>query len=627
MAALEQIDALRKQNKDLLKNLKKQTEKLHQLTLSWPDEKDKSRRSEYEAFTVGSVFLTERNGAQPSPSSPTALKTIKISDEHVSEHCEDPTPDQHKHKHKPSSEVTKYSTLLQDSDNSRWKGRSRSVRLMLPKSAPLTADGDQRETDSATTAGLEDTVSERHMQPLLGYDWIAGLLDAESSLADRSEQFFSELRSFRQVNRDELPSVADLASSTLDGEEPQAPADTHQCKRSADLCLRNIALSCHEGTFCYRINSRLFAVPLDAQAACPVCKMPKSEHSHTETEPALIRVSIPRSTLLPAHQYKAHRRCSFDSSDSLSLPSHCLSGWSNPTLNSGSQMSSLDLRGSMTKPAATRGSFSSWFDNKLLFPFIHASCPKKCANEDKNQVEVVPCTQKSNRVCFCKPGFYCEERYEYNTYCHRCVPCETGTFSSKSSLDPICTRHTDCARLGMEKVKEGNATQDRECAYATAKMEFLYTPSSIINTINTASTLKRGEHQILSNSQSNSSTDMETKIPLGNNVREVKSQNMEMTPQSGVVRQVTVEHNGRGENVNNTVGSIYIYSPGTVILGSNSGDKKEEAGVCEEAHPLIGSPQQESNPPSQEVRIRISAQEQTAEEELSLSFPVPATGK
>lgn len=83
MAALEQIDALRKQNKDLLKNLKKQSEKLHQLTLSWPDEKDKSHRSEYEAFTVGSVFLTERNGAEPLPSSPTALKTIKISGQNI----------------------------------------------------------------------------------------------------------------------------------------------------------------------------------------------------------------------------------------------------------------------------------------------------------------------------------------------------------------------------------------------------------------------------------------------------------------------------------------------------------------------------------------------------------------
>lgn len=63
-----------------------------------------------------------------------------------------------------------------------------------------------------------------------------------------------------------------------------------------------------------------------------------------------------------------------------------------------------------------------------------------------------------------------------------------------------------------------------------------------------------------------------------------------------------------------------------VILGSNSGDKKEEAGLCEEGVPLISRPQQESNPPSQEVRIRISAQEE-AEEELSLSFPVPATEK
>lgn len=66
-----------------------------------------------------------------------------------------------------------------------------------------------------------------------------------------------------------------------------------------------------------------------------------------------------------------------------------------------------------------------------------------------------------------------------------------------------------------------------------------------------------GDHQILSNSQSNSSIDMETKIPLGSDVREVKGQSMEMIPQSGVVRQVTVEHNGRGENVNNTVGESW----------------------------------------------------------------------
>lgn len=34
-----------------------------------------------------------------------------------------------------------------------------------------------------------------------------------------------------------------------------------------------------------------------------------------------LRVSIARSALLPPHKYKAHRRCSFDPSDSLALPS------------------------------------------------------------------------------------------------------------------------------------------------------------------------------------------------------------------------------------------------------------------------------------------------------------------
>ncbi|XP_056324322.1 migration and invasion-inhibitory protein [Danio aesculapii] len=353
MAALNKLDALRKKNRDLLEKLKKQSEKLHQMIISDSQEEDRNLSSVCELFTAP---LKEKNGEQPPlASASTAWKTIQTSDEQLPADCENLTLDQYKLKHRQSSEVTAYSTLVKDMGNGRWTEKPRSVRLMLPRSADLTADSDQREADSASTAGLQmEITSERHLQPLLGYDWIAGLLDAESSLADRSEQFFSDLHSFRQVNRDEcihsllsgLPSVADLASSTHDSSEVRPPADSHQC------------------TFCYRVNSRLFAVPLDTHGACPVCKKPKSEHPHTETEPALIRVSIPRSTLLPAHKYKAHRRSSFDPSDSLALPSHCLSGWSNPMLASGSQMISLDLRSSMTKPAATGGSTSSCFHNK-----------------------------------------------------------------------------------------------------------------------------------------------------------------------------------------------------------------------------------------------------------------------
>uniref|UniRef100_A0A8C5BA64 Migration and invasion inhibitory protein n=1 Tax=Gadus morhua TaxID=8049 RepID=A0A8C5BA64_GADMO len=101
------------------------------------------------------------------------------------------------------------------------------------------------------------------------------------------------------------------------------------------------------GTFCYRINSRLFPVPLDPHECCPVCRKPKSTVPHTATQPALVRVSIPHSTIGPAYKYKAHRRCSFDPSDSLGLPSHCLAGWANTGQNKVPEADNLDLRGNL----------------------------------------------------------------------------------------------------------------------------------------------------------------------------------------------------------------------------------------------------------------------------------------
>ncbi|XP_016429337.1 uncharacterized protein LOC107756656 [Sinocyclocheilus rhinocerous] len=362
----------------------------------------------------------------------------------------------------------------------------------------------------------------------------------------------------------------------------------------------------------------------------------------------------------------------------------------------------------MTPSTSTRNTFILLF--YLIFTILHVKvigyngcyqaskqgisrcqrCTQECS-ENRNEMEVTPCTQDNNRSCFCKPGFYCTKGNNYVTHCHKpCVPCGKGTFSRKPSLG-ACKPHKNCAKLGMIKLKEGTATQDRQCVNVTTVMPSLSTTTNIITTFPITNTsipwtgvtaplidtteesqshwllllilmliilfmagfcilmkngakktfLKwpglingghedhqhlsqtAGDHQIPSNSQSHT---LETEIPLGSDGREVKGQSTGLMPQSGAVQQVTMEHNGKGENVSNTVGSIYIYSPGMVILGSNSGDKKEEAGVCEEGVPLISRPQQESNPPSQEIRIRISAQEE-AEEELSLSFPVPATGK
>ncbi|KAK0145811.1 Migration and invasion-inhibitory protein [Merluccius polli] len=224
--------------------------------------------------------------------------------------------------------------------------QSREGDTRSPPATPVRPGGDaqRRPAEVKVTChspeqeDLTSSGSHHRMPPLLGYDWIAGVLDAEGSSLERSEDFFDDLRAFRSMNKDECVSSRPVglleegpsAQQVLTGgDNPESSMGTHQC------------------TFCYRVNSRLFPVPLDPQECCPVCRRHKSTIPHTAAQPALVRVSIPRSTLVPVYEYKAHRRRSFDPSDSLGLPSHCLSGWANTGHTTTPQADNLDLRSSL----------------------------------------------------------------------------------------------------------------------------------------------------------------------------------------------------------------------------------------------------------------------------------------
>ncbi|XP_069730930.1 migration and invasion-inhibitory protein [Phaenicophaeus curvirostris] len=174
-------------------------------------------------------------------------------------------------------------------------------------------------------------VSSWSARPFLGYDWIAGLLETETSVAERSDQYFAELHEFRQANKEACVHEQHLEPKALDHIVPEQEPD--------------LITSSHKCVYCYRLNQRLFTVPVDSESACPVCKIPRA-HQPPE-EPAHVRVSIPRSTLLPAYKYKAHRRKSFELADNLALPSHCLAGWKNIIPSSNPKLSSLDLRASL----------------------------------------------------------------------------------------------------------------------------------------------------------------------------------------------------------------------------------------------------------------------------------------
>ncbi|XP_067826266.1 uncharacterized protein miip [Heptranchias perlo] len=176
------------------------------------------------------------------------------------------------------------------------------------------------------------------VRPFLGYDWIAGLMDVDSSMSEKSEQYFMELQNFRRVNKEECVHQEYMEAEELDLQVPGPEEAKDELDYNRPI---------HQCTHSYRVNSRLFAVPLEPAAACPVCKTPKWKRPHTMEEPAYIRVSIPRSTLLPPHKYRPHRRKSFDPTDSLSLPSHCLLGWESTVTSTTPVGSTLDLRSTL----------------------------------------------------------------------------------------------------------------------------------------------------------------------------------------------------------------------------------------------------------------------------------------
>ncbi|XP_053853811.1 migration and invasion-inhibitory protein [Vidua macroura] len=170
--------------------------------------------------------------------------------------------------------------------------------------------------------------------PFLGYDWFAGLLDTKSSVTEKSEQYFTELHKFRQSNRETCIHQQHMEPKALDCTGPEQEVD--------------LLTDSHKCVYRYRLNQRLFTVPVDSESACPVCKIPRAHQPPgTLEEPTCVRVSIPRSALLPAYKYKAHRRRSLEPADDLALPSHCLAGWENLVPSSSTLLSSLDLRASL----------------------------------------------------------------------------------------------------------------------------------------------------------------------------------------------------------------------------------------------------------------------------------------
>ncbi|NXI61288.1 MIIP protein, partial [Anseranas semipalmata] len=143
-----------------------------------------------------------------------------------------------------------------------------SEEPVTPKSILLTSQSKELKKEAGHVTFQSEPeeysmpMSSWSMRPFLGYDWIAGLLDTDSSVAEKSDQYFAELHEFRQANKEACIHEQHLEPKALDYIIPEQEQD--------------LITSSHKCVYCYRLNQRLFAVPVDSVSACPMCKMPRA---------------------------------------------------------------------------------------------------------------------------------------------------------------------------------------------------------------------------------------------------------------------------------------------------------------------------------------------------------------
>ena len=75
---------------------------------------------------------------------------------------------------------------------------------------PFSSSGGPSLSNTRTTTmssmlrsrGEQESLQEEK-RPLLGYDWIASILDNEAITMDQSDRFLEDIKEFRRVNREE----------------------------------------------------------------------------------------------------------------------------------------------------------------------------------------------------------------------------------------------------------------------------------------------------------------------------------------------------------------------------------------------------------------------------------------
>ncbi|XP_069333446.1 tumor necrosis factor receptor superfamily member 1B isoform X2 [Eulemur rufifrons] len=130
------------------------------------------------------------------------------------------------------------------------------------------------------------------------------------------------------------------------------------------------------------------------------------------------------------------------------------------------------------------------------------SCDSRCSSD---QVETQACGPKQNRICACRPGWYCMlSKQQGCRLCAPlrrcrpgfgvtkpgtatsnvvCTPCALGTFSDTTSSTDTCRPHRTCSLVAIP----GNASMDAVCASASPTLGVPLGPARVPRPASTTS--------------------------------------------------------------------------------------------------------------------------------------------
>ncbi|EGD76746.1 hypothetical protein PTSG_08098 [Salpingoeca rosetta] len=225
----------------------------------------------------------------------------------------------------------------ENKDRAGWEEEEDMPRARAPTA---TAAASSHLPDTSTLLqvgrpfGLHDAVSHR----LLGYDWIAGMLDNTNPLVSEPDSFFEDLATFRKVHYEECHAPPTTAEDDLiaqlvkdEGLRGTATAETDEPSTHGPV---------------YRINERLFPEKMRDDYPCEDLGPAKAH---------FLKVSVPHQyvdgteggvPILPGRERFAERH---PVADSMALSRHCVRGFEHARAHLISPQPQVNLRASLRR--------------------------------------------------------------------------------------------------------------------------------------------------------------------------------------------------------------------------------------------------------------------------------------